>query len=236
MIHFERIDSTNSYVLKNIDELEDGEIVIADSQTGGHGRFGREWVSRCTGNLYLTFVLKPHSYLYAANLTQYLSVVLVRVLKEYSVSANIKWPNDVLAGGGKIAGILCESSVFGGGIKGLALGIGVNLNMSGDDLCRISQKAASLNLLTGRQVNKMEFAEILSTEFFRHYSDFMETGFCFIRSEYEKYSNFLGGQIFVSDGGERFQYYAESLNDDGSLRVVDAEDCVKNLFSADIEL
>ena len=129
-IYIENIDSTNLWVKCNIDKLLDKTIVYATSQTQGRGRLQRSWVDLGEGNLFMTLVLKPsekfdETY---ANLTQYLSVTLCKVFEKYGVIPEIKWPNDVLINGKKIAGILSEASVRGSEFKGLALGIGVNLN------------------------------------------------------------------------------------------------------------
>lgn len=234
MKHFERLDSTNAYALRNMEQLEDKDMIVADVQTSGRGRFDREWISGNCANLYLTFVLKSSDY--AQNLTQYLSVVLVRVLKKYGVDAQIKWPNDVLVNGGKIAGILCESFVSGGKIKGLALGIGVNLNMSADELDKIPQKAVSLNMLAGKKIDKKEFVRLLSEEFFRFYDEFLTNGFLSIKDEYENYSNFLEKEVWISDREGKKPYFAKSVNPDGSLNLRGENGCEKTIYSGDMEV
>ncbi len=236
MKHFRTIDSTNSYALKHIEQLEDREVIISDLQTTGHGRFCRKWVSDNQGNLYLTFVLKPENCSHIANITQYLSVVLVRVLKKYAVSAIIKWPNDVLVDGAKICGILCEASILSGSDRGFALGLGVNLNMSENELSEISQAATSLNLLLERDIDKMEFVRVLCEEFFADYDNFINSGFSTIKFEYESYCNFLSNYIWVSDAdGAKTKYLAKSINEDGTLAVIDNSGNENKLFSADIE-
>lgn len=236
-IHFKSIDSTNSYALGHIDELEDKTLISADFQTNAHGRFQREWVcseSAEGGNLYLTIVLKPKNKSNISNLTQYLCVVVSKVLEKYGVTPKIKWANDVLTDSGKISGILCEASAKGGIIKGFALGIGVNLNLKKEELKKISQDASSLNLEIGQIVNKKEFSDLLIEEFFKGYEEFLENGFESIKTEYEKRNNFLDKEIYISNNGKKRKYFAKALNSDGSLRVVEANGEEKTIFAGDL--
>lgn len=234
ILAFETIDSTNTWALRNIDNVEDKTLVTAFSQTCGHGRFRRKWVSDNPENLYLTFVLKPSDYAHAANLTQYLSVIMVRVLKSYNVCANIKWSNDVRIQGKKIAGILCESTVRGGKIKGLALGIGVNLNMSETEVKKIDIPATALNLHTGITTAKDEFLKRLYDEFFEDYDEFLEKGFSYIKEEYRANLEYLGENVQVSNGAEKEEVLMLDITDEGELIVKDKNGTQKILRTADI--
>lgn len=190
LINFKEIDSTNKYSKLNIDNIEDKTIVSADFQTGGYGRFDRVWVDLGTENIYMTFVLKPSDVLLPvhANLTQYLSVTLAQQFIEMGLSPQIKWPNDVLLSGKKVCGILAETVISGGKLKGIVLGIGVNLNTSADSLGLIDRPATSLNLELGKSIDKQEFMNELINRFFAGYDKFLQEGFPLIKSDYEKLS------------------------------------------------
>lgn len=236
IINFKTLPSTNKWALEHINELEDKTIIIAGTQTAGHGRFQRSWNSDNPENLYLTFVLKPEKPEHISNLTQYLSLTLVKVLKEnYKIHANIKWPNDVRVNKAKIAGILCES-VIKGKKPSLALGIGVNLNMNEEELAQIPQKAASLNLLTGKNIDKNEFANRLCEEFFKNYEKFLEKGFPSIKTEYEQNAEFLNKKITVTTPAEKAEYTAIALTEKGTLIVQAKNGEKKELLSGDVEL
>ena len=122
-IYLSEVDSTNLYAKSNIENLADKSIVHAANQTAGRGRLQRTWVNLGEGNLFLTFVLKPSNSFNEvySNLTQYLSVVLCKILEEYGLKPQIKWPNDVLINGKKIAGILSETVMQGSLFKGRGL-------------------------------------------------------------------------------------------------------------------
>lgn len=190
IISFEKIDSTNTYVKQNMDFLLDRVIVATDLQTNGYGRFERSWVGLGPENIYMTFVLKPSDKLLPihANLTQYLSVILCQKLESMGLSPQIKWPNDVLLGGKKVCGILAETVLKTGSLRGIALGIGVNLNASPEAIGQIDRPATSLDIELGHAVSKQEFRQDFIEKFFAGYDKFLNDGFESIRADYERLS------------------------------------------------
>ncbi len=163
ILHFPQIPSTNTYAMENLVSLPDRQVIIADKQTDGRGRFERKWVSDIIGNVYMSIVLKNIS---LENLTPYMAQVICGVLESYGVNPVIKKPNDVMVDGKKIAGVLSQSSTRGDKPNGIVIGIGVNLNLTGSDLEKIDQPATSLNLLVGGPVNRDCFIEKLLDDFF----------------------------------------------------------------------
>lgn len=196
LIQLKHVNSTNTYAKENIDKLPDRTIVSADVQTGGYGRFERKWVDLGTENIYTTFVLKPSDKFEPvyANLTQYLSTCLCRQIEDLGKVPQIKWPNDVLLNGKKVCGILAESVIKGGILKGIVLGVGVNLNASVQKLTKIDRPATSLNLEVEKEIIKMEFLENMIQTFFKDYDKFLKSGYAFIKEDYEKFSSLKRGQ------------------------------------------
>lgn len=218
-IHLEEIDSTNSYAKLNLDKFGDRTIVHASRQTSGHGRLQRAWVDLGEGNLFLTFVLKPSASFAKvySNLTQYLSVKLSMILEEYGLDPQIKWPNDVLINGKKIAGILSETVLQGNEFKGLVLGIGVNLNSSAGALECIDRPVTALNLELNSTIKLDEFRNKLVNNFFKDYDEFLETGFEFIKEYYIKHASFLDREVCVQIFNEKKSGIAKSITNDGAL-------------------
>ena len=159
IIYKEEINSTNSYGKENIDFIEDKSVVCAAYQTHGRGRLNRKWVSFDSENLYASLILKPKgdfSKLPVANITQLLSVVIVDVLRFYGITANIKWPNDVIISknendifGEKICGILAETVTINNKLKGIVVGFGLNVNATKEELSQIDRPATSMFNETG---------------------------------------------------------------------------------------
>lgn len=225
IINLVSVDSTNTYAKLNIEKFSDGTVIIAASQTNGRGRFNRSWIDMGAGNLFMSIILK-HSGSFMpvySNLTQYMSVVLCRVFEEYGLFPEIKWPNDVLIKGKKIAGILCETVYSGKNFKGLVLGAGVNLNAPLDKLILVKDKeVTALNIELAREYeDKNLFIEKLLDEFFKNCDNFLSNGFVSIKDEYIDRCNFLGKKIKVQLYSMTVEGEALHINDNGELILKD---------------
>jgi len=121
----DQVDSTQDWVRRNLSRLPDRAVVTARSQSGGRGRFERGWISP-PGGLYSSILFRPAPVPeYAPRVSLAMAAVLVRILQSSGIPALVKWPNDVLAGSGKVAGIIAEAG--GHPDPWLILGVGVNL-------------------------------------------------------------------------------------------------------------
>ena len=218
--YLKEVDSTNSYALRNLDVLQDGEVIIADIQTGGHGRFSRAWLSNIPDNLYMSIVLKPSCKIDTlTGLTLYMSTVICELLEEYGVKSSLKWPNDVLVQGKKIAGILGETKYQDNTLRGYVLGTGINLNMTVEECAKIDQPATSLNLHTGKKVNRDNFTGRLLKGFFSSYRNYLDTGFSLVRDEYLRRCSIIGRKIIISTPHQQYSTTVKSLTPDGELIV-----------------
>ena len=220
IIRLEETDSTNLYAKRNLAQLPDRSVVSASCQTHGRGRFDRAWVDLGAGNIFMSVILKPSDTFIDvySNLTQYFSVCICRVLEVYGLNPTIKWPNDVLIDGKKIAGILSETVMQGKIFNGLILGVGINLNASREDIKLITDKAvAALNLELNRPVDKEEFLQKLLFEFFAGYDEFLNKGFKFIKEDYLSKAIFLGKEISVKIFDGIKSGIAKEITDSGEL-------------------
>lgn len=238
ILKFEEIDSTNLYVKKNIDSLDDKSIVSASVQTNGYGRFERKWVDLGSENVYMTFILKPSEQFIEvySNLTQYLSVCLCKQLAEFGLSPQIKWPNDVLVNDKKICGILAESVIKSNKLKGIALGIGVNLNASGKSLLEIDRPATSLNIELGKNIDKQKFIKDLTNRFFECYDAFLSEGFTLIKEDYERFSllNSQYSQIKISVFDKVKEGVFKGFDNNGNLILSSADGKTENINMGEI--
>lgn len=219
-IEFEELDSTNLYAKKNLGNLLDKTIITAKHQTGGRGRLQRAWLDLGGENLYMTIVLKPSDQYVGVypNLTQYLSLTLCKLLETFNLTPQIKWPNDVLINGKKIAGILSESVIQGTDFKGLVLGIGVNLNVKKENVKLVTDKeVTSLNLELGESIDTKDFKEKLCDMFFANYEEFLSKGFEYIKTDYIKRIYFLDTEISVQSFNNITTGIAKEINQNGEL-------------------
>jgi BirA family biotin operon repressor/biotin-[acetyl-CoA-carboxylase] ligase len=139
IIHYPRIDST----MQAAEGLEVGAIVLADEQTSGQGRHGHAWHSEAGAGIYTSIVLKP-----TPLLTLALGLATAEAITQASgVVCDLRWPNDVMSGTKKLAGILVQL------VDGAAVaGIGINVNQTSFP-AELAGQAASLRMVRGREVS-----------------------------------------------------------------------------------
>lgn len=178
IIKLDSVDSTNLWARKNLSKLKNFDCVSADIQTAGHGQFERKWFSTSLngGNIYLSIVLKPDNIEHLNELTRYTSIIVSNVLKKYNLNPDFKFPNDVLINGKKISGILAESVFIGSELKGVIVGIGINLNLDSNELKNIDIEATSVFNEINKPVDKQSFLNEFLDEFFNNYEDFVKNG------------------------------------------------------------
>lgn len=128
--YFETIESTHKYAKGNIDNIENGSIIIAETQTGGIGTKGRTWHTGKENNIAMTIVLKPNKKVKELeNLTVDIARAIQKATRElYNIELKIKEPNDLLLKEKKICGILTEVNSIGERINYLLISIGFNVN------------------------------------------------------------------------------------------------------------
>lgn len=221
--YFSEIDSTNKQAreLAESGALE-GEIVIAEQQTRGRGRLGRSWVSPPFLNLYLSIILRPKlPPAHAAQITLMAAVALADTVARFAPDPPaIKWPNDILLRGKKLAGILTESSITAERVNYVILGLGVNLNFPHalmPDVIR--QHATSLMECAGKTVSREAFLGRLIHDLDRCYGILGEAGFDAIAPQWEARFNFHGRRVRVEMGDEALAGVARGIDRDGALIV-----------------
>lgn len=221
IIRLEETYSTNNYAKEHLALLNDKDVIHARKQTNGRGRLNRSWVDLGENNLFFSIVLKPSDSFNSvySNLTQYTSVILCEQLEKYGINPKIKWPNDVMIDGKrKISGILCETMIEGGELKGIILGIGINLNAKEQDVKKISGRiVTALNLETGKNIDSEIFLNNFLTEFFSKYDKFLAKGFEFIMNDYLKRNCFLEKDLNIQVLNEIKSGYAKNINNNGEL-------------------
>lgn len=219
--HLNEVNSTNSYAKEHIKNIKNKTVIYTSHQTCGRGRFNRTWVDLGNENLFLSFVLKPSKDLKPvySNLTQYTALKLAKTFEEYNIKPQIKWPNDILIEGKKISGILAESVMSEGKLKGLIIGVGLNLNAKEEDFSQIDKVVTALNLETKTPIDKDIFLNKFCKNFFEDYENFLKQGFISIKTEYEHYANFIGKEVTIKNFSTTLKGIAEKITDNGAIIV-----------------
>ena len=236
LLYLEEVDSTNKYSKDNIDSIADGTIVYTDKQTAGRGRLNRKWSYIGNDNIYASLVLKPSNMMMEvySNLTQLLCLVLCQTFEEYGVIPKIKWPNDIQINGKKISGILAEAVMGESGLKGIVLGFGINLNTDKETLSKIDQPATSLNIETGKTIDKKEFLSKMVDKFCLLYNKFIEDGFLLIREDYKNRAGFLNREVTVKVLEKELSGIAKDITPNGALKLLDKDNVEHILLIGDI--
>ena len=223
MIFFDTIDSTNTWASAHFAELADGELVAAAVQTAGRGRLDRKWISP-RGNIYATFVQKDVSSPLLGVAVGSLAVLdLVRALAP-AEKFHIKWPNDIVRGTAKISGILAQYICPRGGASGgLVTGIGVNLNMSREQLASAAQEATSVAILTGAQVD-LDAALKRFEELLKLHAATLKTDPDALFARWKAENGLLGRHVeFVAGDGSRLTGLFRDIDATGSV-ILDEDD------------
>lgn len=221
-IHFQCIESTNTWAKNHIDFLDPDQLtcITASEQTHGRGRFERKWVSPKGVNLYATYYFCiPHKAPYLFNISQLLSISCSKILEDLRFSPEIKWPNDLLLEGKKVAGILCET-VSSPAFLSIILGIGLNINMSEEASKTIDQPATSLKQISHKQWSIEEILQKLTSQFLEDLHLLQNKGFQTFRPYYEKHLAFKGQSIKLQDGNRTLSGICEGVSKNGSLVIL----------------
>jgi BirA family transcriptional regulator, biotin operon repressor / biotin---[acetyl-CoA-carboxylase] ligase len=217
LFYFERLESTNNTAAALAKEnCPEGTVVLANEQTKGRGRKGNVWYSPGDVNLYFSVVLYPDS-TDLRYLPYMAGMAVIHSLSNVGIKPDLKWPNDILASGKKISGVMIETSMEQNQARFAVMGCGINVNETSlpDEL---QQSATSVALETGSPVSRESLLAAFLIEFERLYKkikEFQWEDFC---AELAKHSTYLkGAQVRIVQDGESFEGVTSGLDSYGGL-------------------
>ena len=237
LLHFPELPTTNAYLKKKgaVGERE-GLVILADKQTAGKGRFDRSWYSP-PGGLYFSILLRPMtiSATEAPLITLTAGVAVAKVLQTaLGVQARLKWPNDVLVENRKVCGILAESTLMGKNIEYVVLGVGVNANISLDEMpSELQTSATTLQHILNRPIDLPRLFGYLLGQLEFWYLRLRDQGFAAISREYRRLWIQIGQSTTVTIGEDRLTGVVKDIGPDGSL-ILHTDSGRKHIRSADI--
>lgn len=235
----ERLPSTNTWLIEQVKARPDtpaGTVVAARSQTAGRGRQQRRWQAEPGRNLTFSFLWNaPLAREYTASMAQAISVGIARFLAGEGVPPTIKWPNDVLVGGRKISGILCEVANTGRqDHTAIVAGTGLNVNMTAEEAAAIDQPATSLALETGREWGVETVLEGLLEDLVAPLNAWASGGFAAIREDYAAFGPRPGTPLRVRDGDRHVAGAFGGFTDHGALRLALERGSERVIYSGDV--
>jgi BirA family biotin operon repressor/biotin-[acetyl-CoA-carboxylase] ligase len=220
LIH-DSVDSTNDIAKRLVGESsKEGIVILADSQTQGKGRLGRTWYSEENVGIYLSTILKPALPLEEiAQITLVAGVALVQAINEFSQTrAFLKWPNDILLNGKKVAGILTENYQEAD-LSGVILGIGINVNHARFPV-PLQHIATSMAMEDGEIFERLPLITFFLNHLDQEYQSFLNEGISSTVVQWNLNSDMFGKHISLTQGAQTVYGTAMKLDDEGQLVIL----------------
>jgi len=239
-LHYEEtVDSTNRIALELARVgAPEGTVVLADRQTAGRGRMQRSWQSPPGCNLYLSIILRPTiPQQEASQITLMTGLAAAEAVSEACPEGRvgIKWPNDIMVKGEKLAGILTESSCDRERILYVILGIGVNVNFPRELMPEsIRGIATSLLILGGKAVDRSAFVLQLIQNLERCYGELEEGGFSFLAERWAGFFRLKGKRVRVQMLEQAILGKAMGIDIDGALILEDERGFVQRIIAGEV--
>lgn len=215
-----------------------GTLVLADQQTQGRGRLTRTFVSRSGMGVWMTILVRPH-FLMAAQAPALVLLSAVAVLQACQqvsgLSVGVKWPNDLVAGGRKICGMLLEMGANMDGVEWAVIGIGINV-AEGSISEEIRDTAAALEPLSDRRISRAELVRHFLMRFEALYDQLEEQGMAPILAAYREHSVTLGRQVRALCPEGEYVGLARSVEADGSLIIQEENGTEHKLRVGDVSV
>lgn len=234
ILFHEMVTSTNdlAYDLAKR-ETPEGTVVVSEGQTRGKGRLGRSWASPKGKGIYLSVILRPPLPPQTIpKLTLIASLAVARTIQQVTEEvAQIRWPNDLLIEGKKVAGILTEMSAEQDRVHFVIVGIGINVNTPAEFL---PKEATSLRLRTGKMVSRVRLTRTLLQELDRLYQDFREGRTEEAMEECREFSSILGTHVVIDQTQGKKEGYVLDIDEEGALLLRRDDGLTERILSGDL--
>ena len=232
------IDSTNTKA-KDLAQrgAPEGTVVIAEKQTNGRGRRGRIWLSPEGDGIYATLILRPAMSPGGAPKITLMTAVAVAeaLLSLVQIDIRIKWPNDILVNGRKLAGILTEITADMDAVNYIVVGLGLNVNTRSESFSEeIGKIATSIYIETGEQLSRARLIRAYLEQFEKYYKMFTQNEFAAIMGRWKQLSGFIGQKVMVDVMGQNYIGEVSDIDDDGVLILKDDQGRSRRIFSGDV--
>jgi len=234
-VHWE-LDSTSSELQRRLGETADFSMVLAETQTAGRGRRGRSWLSPPGLNLYLSCLKRfDRGFAALSGLSLAVGTMVLRAIDSLGIEgAGLKWPNDVLADGGKLAGVLVELSGEYQGPCAAVIGVGLNLRLTEALREQAGQPACDLATLATDLPDRNLVAARLIAALVEGLREFERHGFASFAEDYARHDLLAGRQLKLSGAQGHFEGTGAGVDARGALQVRLADGALRSVDSADV--
>lgn len=232
---FNKITSTNDRAMALADNgAPEGSLIIAEEQTSGRGRRQRTWVAEPGKHLLFSVIFRPRWTIeQVQRLTQMMVIAAARAIRrETGLAVSVKWPNDLLIEGKKIAGVLTEMRGQADAIDFVIVGLGLNVN--GQAPKNVRYPTTTLQELTGHSVNRLSLLRVLLEEAEALYAELVQNGMETIIKEWKNLSMMIGTLVKAEYHEISIEGMVMGINDMGHLLIRTELGLVKALSSGEI--
>ena len=237
--YFDSLSSTNIKAKEIAKDENEGTVVIAEEQTKGKGRLGRNWVSPKGKGIWMSIILKPKvDPTKVAKITLIGAVAVNQGLKDMNIKSYIKWPNDIVIDGKKVCGILTEMSCELNMINYVIMGMGINVNLDRNDFDEeLIGKATSLKCITGNKINRKRLLAHILNHFEELYIPFRENGDISKTIKISRENSILIGKevrIISADVEKRGKVL--DIDKEGQLIIEYGDGKIEEIFSGEVSV
>lgn len=238
IIYFDSIDSTNNKAkeLATSGEAE-GTIVIAEEQTSGRGRLGRQFVSPKYKGIWMSLILRPEiDPIYISRITLIGAAAVNLAISDIGIKSYIKWPNDIVLNNKKVSGILTEMSAELNQTNYVVMGIGINVNIEENEFPEdLKDKATALISETGEKILRKKLVALVLNHFEELYEEFIEYGSMKNTIKICRENSILiGKEIRIIKRGITIKAKALDINENGELIVKYENGTFENIISGEV--
>lgn len=236
-IYCEEVESTNALLLEDEGDMNaDGTVLLAEKQNNGRGRKDRKWYSAKDQNLTFSILLKRRISEKKVNLINFAAALAVSYTLEnlFQIRVNLKWPNDVLVGRSKIAGILMESTIRGSKINKLVIGIGFNVNQAMFQGSFIIPPTSIHKELNQEVERERVLSDLLNN--FENLLDRIDENPEGVLNDWKERCRMLGEKIMIQDENMSKSGIFEDVDEQGFLMLRTDRDTVEKIHFGDVSL
>ena len=222
IIFLPETDSTNDLIKKYLtNNVSEGTVVVAETQTGGRGRQGRSWHSPPEIGIYLSTLLKPNLELSQLSIITLLAgVAAVLTINEFShQNAYLKWPNDILIDRKKVCGLLCEMVKKQGAPDGVVIGVGINVNQMPEQFPdHLKNIATSIRIVNGFPIDRLAVIQSFLTNLDHEYQTYLNEGESSVIKKWSLNTKLFGKKVSIKRGS--YETTGSAMRLDGLGRLV----------------
>ena len=226
--YFDTLDSTQNQALKMAGEaINNGSVIVASTQTGGKGRDGRKWISP-KGGIWISIILQPKFDISIMTLFPIASslALSIAIEKLFSISPELKWPNDLTINGKKLAGMLVDASLESNRIENLVLGVGINFDVNVKQIEKSLKQTPNFYGVASlseqkKKVKPIQLVQTFLVELEKIYESLNARQTKKIISEWTSRSSTIGKNVELNTDGAKIKGKAIKIDDDGALVVLE---------------